>query len=108
MALHDFWLGKDTYYVESFNNVLNIYQDKRIAFGDKQYNARANLAVCQWNENVDRPFTSVWNPQNNRRPRSRLGKKNYKARTFKYRTNIWDRYIKSIFRKIRKRRNVNH
>ncbi|CAC5390215.1 unnamed protein product [Mytilus coruscus] len=58
----DYVLGKDTFYVESFNNVINIYQDKRIAFGDKQYNARSNLAVCQWNENVDRDFTSISNP----------------------------------------------
>ncbi|CAC5422464.1 unnamed protein product [Mytilus coruscus] len=55
----DYVLGKNTFYVESFNNVINIYQDKRIAFGDKQYNARLNLAVCQWNENVDRDFKST-------------------------------------------------
>ncbi|CAC5384549.1 unnamed protein product [Mytilus coruscus] len=44
--------------------------DKRIAFSDKQYNARSNLAVCQWNENVDRDFTSISNPRNPRTPRS--------------------------------------
>ncbi|CAC5364483.1 unnamed protein product [Mytilus coruscus] len=59
----DYVLGKDTFYVESFNNVINIYQDKCIAFGDKQYNARSNLAVCQWNETVDRDFTSISNPR---------------------------------------------
>lgn len=30
--LEDFKLGHDTYYVESCNNTLNIYEDKRIAF----------------------------------------------------------------------------
>jgi hypothetical protein len=38
-------------------SLMNIYQDKRIAFGDMQYNARSNLAVLPWNENVDREFT---------------------------------------------------
>ncbi|OWF48170.1 hypothetical protein KP79_PYT14453 [Mizuhopecten yessoensis] len=42
----DYRLGRDTFYVESFNNVINIYQDKRIAFSDDQYTSRANLAVC--------------------------------------------------------------
>ncbi|KAK3083302.1 hypothetical protein FSP39_018873 [Pinctada imbricata] len=77
----DYILAKDTFYVESFNNVVNVYQDKRISFSDSQYNARSNLSVCHWNENVDRSFTSVWNPPNNRHPRSRLGKKCYKKLT---------------------------
>ncbi|KAK3091924.1 hypothetical protein FSP39_023755 [Pinctada imbricata] len=53
----DYILAKDTFYVESFNNVVNVYQDKRISFSDSQYNARSNLSVCHWNENVDRSFT---------------------------------------------------
>lgn len=59
----DYIYGRDTFYVESFNNVINVYQNKRIAFGDEQYNTRNNLAVCHWNENVDREHTSVSNPQ---------------------------------------------
>ena len=80
----DYILGRDTFYVESFNNVMNIYQDKRIAFafGDMQYNARSNLAVLPWNENVDRDFTSISNQRNTRAPRSQRGKKNYKQKTF--------------------------
>jgi hypothetical protein len=39
-----------------------IFQDKRIAFGDQAYRAKAHLAVCHWSENVEREFTSVWNP----------------------------------------------
>ncbi|KAK3108748.1 hypothetical protein FSP39_014764 [Pinctada imbricata] len=95
----DYILAKDTFYVESFNNVVNVYQDKRISFSDSQYNARSNLSVCHWNENVDRSFTSVWNPPNNRHPRSRLGKKCYKKLTFNFRDNIWKRYTKDIFKK---------
>ena len=30
-------LARDTSYVESFNNVMNIFQDKRIAFSNAQY-----------------------------------------------------------------------
>jgi hypothetical protein len=41
----DYIYGRDTFYVESFNNVINVYQNKRIAFGDEQYNTRNNLAV---------------------------------------------------------------
>lgn len=99
----DYRLCRDTYYVESFNNVVNVYQDKRISFSDEQYNARANLAVCHWNENVDREYTSVWKP-NHRMPRSLKGKKNYKKCTYQFRKNIWNRYIKSV---LRKRRNPN-
>ena len=49
---------------------MNVYQDKRIVFSDAQYKARSNLAVCHWNENVDRQYTSVWNPKD---PREDLG-----------------------------------
>jgi hypothetical protein len=91
-------LCRDTFYVESFNNVINVYQDKRISFSNDQYKARSNLAVCHWNENVDREFTSIWKP-NHRMPRSVKGKKNYKRCTFLFRKSIWKRYVKSAFRK---------
>jgi hypothetical protein len=43
--------------------------------------------------------------RNPRAPRSQRGKKNYKQKTFKFRENIWNNYVKSIFSKQRKRRN---
>lgn len=65
----------DTFFVESFNNVLNIFQDKRIGtFGDLHYKLRSNLAICHWNENVKR-----------------------KTNSFQYRKNIWSRCISSLF-----------
>ena len=67
----------DTFYVEGFNNVINIYQDKRISFSDDVYKARSNLAVCHWNEILDRIYTSIWKP-NHRMPRRVKGKKNFK------------------------------
>ena len=93
----DYILARDTPYVESFNNVMNIFQDKRISFSDMQYNMRAQLAVIHWNENVDRVFTSVWKPRNARVPRRQRGKKNYKAPNYIYRQSIWDKYITSMF-----------
>ncbi|CAG2202776.1 unnamed protein product [Mytilus edulis] len=93
----DYILAKDTFYVESFNNVVNIFQDKRICFGDDQYKLRSNLAVCHWNENVDRGFTSVWKSRNPNAPASQKGKKIYKKLTYNYRINIWNRYISSFY-----------
>ena len=93
----DYILGKDTFYVESFNNVMNVFQDKRIAFGDEQYKLRSNLAVCHWNENVDREHTSVYTSQNPNAPRNQKGKKVYKKLTFTYRRNIWRKYMDSVF-----------
>ena len=100
----DFVLARDSSYVESFNNVMNIFQDKRISFSDLQYSMRSQLAVLHWNENVDRPYTSIWNPRDARAPRRRLGKKVYKAVTYQYRQNIWDAYMTSMFAPPRRRR----
>ncbi|CAC5421807.1 unnamed protein product [Mytilus coruscus] len=93
----DYILAKDTFYVESFNNVVNIFQDKRICFGDDQYKLRSNLAVCHWNENVDRGYTSVWKSRNPNAPATQKGKKIYKKLTYNYRINIWNHYISSFF-----------
>ena len=93
----DYVLARDTSYVESFNNVMNNFQDKRISFSDMQYNMRSQLAVIHWNENVDREFTSVWKPRTSKAPRRQKGKKNYKAPKYRYRQSIWDKYITSMF-----------
>ena len=60
----DYVSAKVTFYVESFNNVINIFQDKRISFSGEQYKFRLNLAVLHWNENVDRKYTSIWKSRN--------------------------------------------
>ena len=90
-------LARDTSYVQSFNNTMNMFQDKRISFSDANYNALASLAVCHWNENVDRDFTSVWNPNRRNATRSCKGKKIYKPQTYNYRTNIWKCHINSLY-----------
>ncbi len=62
---------RDTHYVESFNNSLLQYQDKRIGtFNYATYRFRTELEVLDWNEHVDRKSTStrkITDPRNNRR-----------------------------------------
>jgi hypothetical protein len=59
-------------------------------FGDEQYKFRSDLAVCHWNENVDRGYTSIWKPNNPNAPATQKGKKVYKQLTYNYRQNIWN------------------
>ncbi|KAJ8322416.1 hypothetical protein KUTeg_000025 [Tegillarca granosa] len=93
----DYVLGKNTAYVESFNNVMNIFQDKRVAFGDEQYRFREQLACCHWNENVDRKYTSVWIPNNPNAPRNQKGKKVYAKCTYEYRLNVWNHLVDRLY-----------
>ena len=94
----DYVLAKDTFLVESFNNTMNIFHDKRIAFGDDQYLNRSQLATCHWNENVDREHTSIWQPKHDpKAPRRRKGKKILKRCTYNYRRNVWKRYIHKVY-----------
>ena len=66
-----------TYPVESFNNTLNIFHDKRIgSFGNKHYNLKSNMSVCHWNENI---------------------KSNQKKATHKYAASILSRCISQEF-----------
>ena len=71
----DFRYARDTFYTESFNNTINVFQDKWISFGDLQYSLRSYLAVLHWNENVSRDYTSVHNSADPKAPRSKKGKK---------------------------------
>ena len=98
----DYVMAMDTFYVESFNNVLNMFHDKRVAFGHEEYFRRSKLAVLHWNENVDRPYTSMWTPPEallapNLGPRKAKSKKNYVKRTFNYTWNIWNNIMNFIF-----------
>ena len=56
----DYVLARDTYYVDSFNNTCLMYLDKRIHYKDTMYELRRDLCVLDWNEHVDRPYTSVY------------------------------------------------
>ena len=91
--------GKDTHYVESFNNVINIFQDKRVSFSSVEYNKRAKLAVLHWNENVDRAYSSIWSKPlvvGARRPKC---KKVYKEVTYNYTNFLWNRQLQKLIQK---------
>jgi len=91
----DFAYGKDTYYVESFNNVLNMYEDKRISFSSKEYGKGAYLAVLHWNENVDKGYTSEWQKPAVANKR-RATKKNYKEATCEFSKYIWKNFLDKL------------
>ena len=94
----DFRFAKDTYMVESFNNVLNIYEDKRIVFGRPQYLARSQLATIHWNENVNRPYTSTTVRRDPHAPRQRKARKVLKRPTYNFMRHIWTRFTNKIYR----------
>ena len=86
----------DTHYVESFNNFLLQYVDKRIVFGQKNYLMRIILSILDWNENVDRESTSQ---------KEKLYKRNLtntytidvkKRKTTKYKETLWTDWIKHV------------
>ncbi len=96
-AAEDFTEAKETDLVESFNNMMNIFHHKRISMTDKEYLLRAMVATLNWNENCDRPATSVRVQQATARTKRRKVKKNYKTATYMYRDNIWRRYMDMLF-----------
>ena len=87
----------DTHYVESFNNALLVYRDKRIQFGDKEY-TRSQMAVFDWNENVDRDYTSISNNEDARRPRCRSGHENLVPKTNKFSKKLWDKVVNDFLK----------
>ena len=96
----DYILAKNGYHVESFNHTMNIFHDRRIAFGNEQYNTKSKLAVCHWNEGVDREYTSMWHPKHDpRAPRQQKGKKILTKCTYKYCDSIRKRYVRKVYGK---------
>lgn len=93
----DFVHCVDTHYVESFNNACLVYHDKRISFRTQEYTRRTNMAVLDWNENVDRDYTSISMWEDPRKPRRQTGKKNLKAKTFNFKTIIWNKVMDRMY-----------
>ncbi len=86
---HQYYVhGKNTFYVESFNNTMNSFHYKRTAYGTKQYQYRSEITTMYLNENVDIDYTSVWNDRCNIT----------KSPTYKYNYKVWDKYIASTVR----------
>ncbi|XP_029828908.2 uncharacterized protein LOC115314048 [Ixodes scapularis] len=80
----DYVEAKDTYHVESFNNSMLIYLDKRVHYLDDTYNLRQRLAVLDWNEHVGRHHTSTYFIEDSRHPDRQGGKKNYTKKTYSF------------------------
>lgn len=79
-----FKLRRDTYSVESFNITLNVYEDKKIAFGSEQYKVRAFLETQRQNDNVNRKQTSISFKTDTKAHRRLRGEKNNKKKTFNF------------------------
>ena len=93
----DFVHGMNTSHVESFNNVMNMYHDKRIYYSDEEYLARSYISVLYWNENSGREFTSTWQPPVGAGScRGSSMKRNYKPATYFFQRNVWQRYFSSL------------
>jgi hypothetical protein len=59
---------------------------------------RSDLAVCHWNENVMRAYTSICTPTvDGTGKEGRKKKKKYVPCTYKYRKNIWVRYMDALY-----------
>ena len=89
----DFVLARATYYIESYNNVCLIYLDKRLHYKNKMYELRRDLSVLDWNEHVDRPYTSTYKRIRPDHMGRRSGKKRYKKKTYTFISDIMDHLI---------------
>jgi hypothetical protein len=87
---------RDTFWVESFNHALLSYLPKRIHFGDAAYHMRMDIAVMDWNENVDREITSEKQVVDVRRPNRRTPFKCRKAKTDNFRWKVWTRWVHQV------------
>ncbi|CAH1242563.1 Hypp6844 [Branchiostoma lanceolatum] len=81
--------SKDTHYVESFNNAMLVYHDKRICFGRTNYLLWVNLAILDWNDYADREITSVWFDENAANTRKQQPKKQLVRKAYKLRKDVW-------------------
>ena len=84
---------KDTHYVESYNNTLLQYHDKRIVFGESTYKMRTELSLLDWNENVDCPITSRQEVEEITAPRGKVGLPVHVNKTFNFKASLWNRWL---------------
>ncbi|XP_064401110.1 uncharacterized protein LOC135347149 [Halichondria panicea] len=89
----DFCSCRDTYWVESFNHQLLTYLPKCIHFSTETFIMRMNLAVLDWNENVNRSYTSMSKVSDLRRPDRRTAMKALVKKGFKFVALLWAMYV---------------
>ena len=86
----------NTHYVESFNNTVLIYMDKRVHYHECMYKIRLGLAILDWNEHVDRPASSIGyrpRPGNPQHPQS------YRVLTRKtnaFASDLWEEFVRQL------------
>jgi hypothetical protein len=87
----------DTHYAESFNNALLQFVDKRISFGFPTYKLRIDLALLDWNENINRDSTSERTVSYKRNPEMTYKIPVKKAKTFHYKEKIWNKWTEMLY-----------
>ena len=93
----DYIYCQNTHYVESYNNATLIYHDKRIVFGTAEYRRRSSMSIIEWNENVDRDYTSVTFRESAIANRRCQGQKNLKPKTTEFFTRIWEAVLQCYY-----------
>jgi hypothetical protein len=86
---------RDTYWVESFNHALLTYLPKRIHFDSEVFRMRMNLACMDWNENVDRAYTSTKFTIDLRRPDRRTLMKVLVKNSYSFVDDIWELFLQN-------------
>ncbi|XP_068684450.1 uncharacterized protein [Montipora foliosa] len=90
----DYMRCRETFWIETLHTVMLIYVPKRIHFGDNTYNMRVELAVLDWNENVNREVSSLQMYQHARHPNRLAETRVLVEKTFNFREVIWSRFFK--------------
>ncbi|XP_070190600.1 uncharacterized protein [Littorina saxatilis] len=89
----------DTYFVESFNNTMLQYHDKRTdgSLSLESYTLRTHMSILDWNENINsRIVTSLREIQDARNPRRVSARRNLKRKCFDFWTMLWHDYASAI------------
>ena len=82
--------------MESFNNAVLMYIDKRIHFRTQMYALRMGLAILDWNENVDRQATSVRHYMHAGNMNERNGTRVLGKKSRQYVYNLWQEFVQLL------------
>ncbi|CAH3153238.1 unnamed protein product, partial [Pocillopora meandrina] len=89
----DYMQCRETYWIESLHSVMLIYAAKRIHHGDDTYNMCMELAILDWNENVNREASSLQMYQHTRHPNCLAEIRVLTSKTFNFRGTIWSTFF---------------
>nr|XP_058955494.1 uncharacterized protein LOC131782778 isoform X3 [Pocillopora verrucosa]XP_058972476.1 uncharacterized protein LOC131798834 isoform X1 [Pocillopora verrucosa]XP_058973360.1 uncharacterized protein LOC131799682 isoform X1 [Pocillopora verrucosa] len=89
----DYMRCRETYWIESLHSVMLIYAAKRIHYGDDTYNMCMELAILDWNENVNREASSLQMYQHTRHPNRLAETRVLTSKTFNFRETIWSTFF---------------